>query len=111
MFATTETVWVHWALSLAVAAPAREKVPVWAWPVTELPAAPQDQPVTPDSKPGLVITTFAALAAGMTNATVATAAASPVTAARTGLRMGCAPSYMPVGYRAGSPGGDRRHHG
>ena len=51
----TATVCAHCAVSLPEAAPASADVPEWAWPGTALPVAPQVHPVSPDSKPGLVI--------------------------------------------------------
>jgi hypothetical protein len=64
-------------------------VPEWAWPATAVATAGQDQPASPDSKPGLVIVFVSARAAVVAIDTAATAAtaAPAANAGRRGLRM------------------------
>jgi hypothetical protein len=80
VFGVTVTAWVHCALSLLDAAPASADVPEWALPVTTLPVLPHDQPVRPDSKPGLTIVFTSAAAGPPMRATAPAAAAATATA-------------------------------
>jgi hypothetical protein len=69
------TVWVHWALSCPAGVPISEAAPECAWPPPVLPVDVQDQPVRPDSKPGLLIVFVSAEAGRTRNATAATTTA------------------------------------
>ncbi len=83
----TDTVWVHWALSLEVTAPARALEPPCTGEETTEPRLPeQDQGERePDSKPGLDRTLAAWAVPGTARAPARASAAEPSTATRARL--------------------------
>jgi hypothetical protein len=87
VFGWTETVWLHFALSLELAAPDRALVPPWTGLDTTEPSPPEQVHglVLPLSKPALDSTFAACAVVGRATAPATASAADPMRARRRGL--------------------------